>query len=279
MKQYRVAALLLAAGLAAQADETGDRLRALMEQHAPAIVQIKAVLKTELSRGGQSRERERRVDLLGVVVDPAGLVIVQARTFVSEESRKQTPLDIKVIFEGEEKEYSAFLAALDSKLGLAFLKVEDLGDRKAAAIDFSTTVDPALGDPLASVGRLPKGFDCRPYFQTARVCAEIQKPRHAWVLDGGAAGFGLPLFTHEGKLAGILSSLDGADGETGSSPFGFDRSMRVLLPGSVVQATIEQAKKQAVEVAAERAKQAAEAPKTGPDPANTAPEGAGEGGK
>jgi len=82
---------------------------------------------------------------------------------------KVIPTDIKVIFEQEDKEYTAFLAATDTKLDLAFLKIEGLGDRKLTAVDFAAAAVPTLGEQIVTVSRLRKGFDYAPYFETARI--------------------------------------------------------------------------------------------------------------
>lgn len=243
-----------------QADETADRLRALIDKHKASIVLVKAVIKTEMMRGGQSQDRENRGSMLGVVVDNEGLVMIQGRQFVNDNPNvKRTPIDLKIVFEGEEKEHNAFLAGLDSKLGLAFIKIEALGDHKVTPVDFSGAVDPVIGQQVASVGRLPKNFDFVPFFETARVSAEVTKPRRAWVIEGGLSTFGLPVFAIDGQIIGALSSVQGPEDEDGGGGGIFGRaSLRVILPGGAVKATIEQARKQAVEVAAERAKQAAE---------------------
>jgi len=71
----------------------------------------------------------------------------------------------KVVVEREEKEYEAFLAATDSKVKLAFLKIEDLGDRKLAAVDFGSPVDAAIGQTVVALGRQKKGYDYAPFVE------------------------------------------------------------------------------------------------------------------
>ncbi|MBI3268925.1 MAG: hypothetical protein HYZ53_07880 [Planctomycetes bacterium] len=273
------------------ADETGDRLKALLDKYAPSVVTVKLVLKTEMSMGGRSQDQESRMDMHGAVVDPEGLVMVSSLALSGDSlgemmggrgqglEMKITPTDIKVVFEREDKEYTAFLAATDSKLGLGFLKVEDLGDRKLAAVDFGSCASPGLGDMVAGVGRQKKGYDYAPYFESARVSGEIAKPRKAWMLDGSISGAGLPVFTGAGQVIGVLTTIsDGVkDEDDGGGGRGFGRMMRMLsgggmggggtsqfvLPGAVVKGLVAQAKTKAVEVAAERAKQKAEEAKDG----------------
>lgn len=261
MNRVALLALVFPALLAlspAHSEETADRLKVLIEKNASSIVQVKAIIKLESMRGGQSRDRERRVQMLGVVVDAEGLILVPSHQFASEgDTLKRTALDIKVIFNGEEKEYGAFVAALDSKLNLAFLKVEALADRKLQVIGFDGAAEPGIGQQVAAVGRLPKGFDFAPYFETGRINGLLAKPRKSWILEGDINGYGLPVFALDGQVLGILSTVASADEEEGGSGM-FTRQLRVVLPGALVKGVIDQAKKQAVEVAAERAKQAAE---------------------
>ncbi len=269
----------------ARADEVGDQLKSLLDKVGPSIVTVKLVLKTEMSMMGQSRDNEERTEVHGVVVDADGLVMINSTAISGDAlsemmgsegdfSMKMTPSDIKVVIEREEKEYVAFLAATDSKVGLAFLKIEDLGDRKLAAVDFSAATDPIIGQTVAAVGRQRKAYDYAPYFETARVNGEIAKPRKAWMMDGSISGFGLPVFTQGGQVVGVLTTIQARlrdDDEGAGGGMGFGRIMRMLsgggmggsgggfiLPGSIVKATIGQAKAKAVEVAAERAKQKAE---------------------
>jgi hypothetical protein len=191
---------------------------------------------------------------------------------------KITPTDIKVVIEREEKEYEAFLAATDSKVKLAFIKIEDLGDRKLAAVDFGSPVDVAIGQTVVGVGRQKKGYDYAPFVEWGRVTGEIAKPRKAWMVDGTISGVGLPAFTAGGQVIGALTNIsDGMkdDEDGGGGGMGLGRMMRFLrgggggggelfiLPGSVVKGLIGQAKAKAVEVAAERAKQKEEEKKEG----------------
>src|SRR5262249_47355173 len=154
-----------------------------------------------------------RMELQGVVVDKSGLVMVSSSAWspnrfaemMGEGSDNQegfgvkvTPTEFKVIFERDEKEYSAFLAATDTKLDLGFLKIEDPLDRTITPVDFGATTSPTVGQEVVSVSRLSKGYDYAPYFESARISGIIAKPRKAWMMDGSISGFGLPVFTPSG---------------------------------------------------------------------------------
>ncbi|MBI3268160.1 MAG: trypsin-like peptidase domain-containing protein [Planctomycetes bacterium] len=293
MKRLVLVALLAfalagASALPACADESGDQLTALVEKYAPTIVTVKLVLKTELSMGGQSRDNESRIDRHGVVVDAGGLVMLPSAGLAGDSGGdlaggggdvqlKITATDIKVIIGREDKEYGAFLAATDSKVGLAFLQLEDLADRKLTAIDFGTSADTSMGQWVAAVARQTKGYDYAPYFETARVSGDIEKPRKAWMVDGRLGGVGLPVFKLTGQVVGVLTMIPdttrleearasrGGGGRGGGRGFGgLAAGLRgggggeFILPGSVAKGLIAKAKEKAVEVGAERAKQKTE---------------------
>jgi hypothetical protein len=279
--------LTVLAGGRARADEEGNQLQAVLAKVAPSVATVRAVIKTE-DKGEQGQDQESRVALTGVVVSEDGLVMMTNLLFSPKRfwqlmgypassleayNVKVTPTAFKVTFGHEEKEYDAFLAATDANLDLAFVKVEGLGDRKLTPVDFSSSTPPTIGQKVVTVSRLEKGYDYAPYFQCSRVSGEVNKPRKAWMLDGTASGFGAPIFTLNGDVVGVLTTVvSGFKDESAAGGMGFSMMMRMLgggggmpggvfvLPGQTIKAVIDQAGKRAVEVAAERAKKAAEKP-------------------
>jgi hypothetical protein len=295
-----LALLLSAPVVPARADEESDQLKTLVAKSSPAIVTVKVVLKTEFKFGGQSQDTESRAELQGAVVSEDGLVMISNAAFATDRLRdlmgggadtagigfKITPTDFKIVVEREEKEYSAFLAATDTNLGLSFLKVEGLGDRKLPVVDFASSASPAPGQKLVSVSRLSKGYDYAPYFESARVSGEIARPRQAWMLDGTVSAIGLPVYTLSGETVGVLTTIaSGVKAENSGDMMGMGMLMRLLggggggaglmrlfvVPGANVTSVITQAKQRAVEVAAERAKAKAA------QPAKSTKSGAGSG--
>lgn len=280
--------------LPARADEEGDQIQKLLASQSPAVATVKIVVKTSFSGGGQSQDTESRQEIQGVVVTTDGLIMLSNSTFSSDRMKdlmgglagagggfdmKMTPTDFKVIFEKEDKEYKAFLAATDAVLGLAFIKVEDLGDRKLTPIDFTGTVTPVMGQKLVAISRLSKGYDYAPYYNSARLSGVIAKPRNAYLLDGSVSGLGLPVYTLTGEPVGVLTVLSvGGIKEDMEGAGGFSMLMRLfggggsgsspvhtfLIPNANVNTIITQAKQRAVEVAVERAKKKAAAPTPAP---------------
>lgn len=300
---YRVLLLGALVGLSvvalppARADQDADHLQALVQKVAPCIANVKIVVKMEMKMEGESENNESRMTAQGVVVDPDGLLALSSISFspgrlmemfgsMGESAGfKMTPTSFKVTFGGDVKEYDAFLAATDAKSGLAFVKIEGLGDKKLPAIDFGTSAVPALGQRVIAVSRLTKGYDFAPFFQTGRVSGEISKPQKAWMVDGSVGAIGLPVFSEAGEALGVLSIVaSGVKDDVGSDAgMGMSFMMRMfgggggspigsfILPAAMVKGLIDQAKVQAVTVAAERAKRAQAAPTKPATPPTTAP--------
>lgn len=264
----------------ARAQDEMAQLDGLITKYAPAIVTVKAVLKTESRMGGQAQES--RINLTGALVSPDGLVMISNTPFSpmramemmgmpaemqGEMGLKATPTSLKIVVGNEEKEYDGFLAATDTNLDLAFIKMDGLGDRTLPFVDFGMGTSALVGQKVAQVNRLGRGYDYAPFFQTARVNGEIAKPRTAWMLEGDVSTFGLPVFGMTGDVIGVLTTIPSGVKEQGDSEgIGMTMVMRMLgggggspmgsfvLPAAVVKALVEQAKVRAVEVAAERAK-------------------------
>jgi hypothetical protein len=275
-----VLSLLIAAACAlpAHADAEAARFAALLRDTAPAFVTVKVVTKTSMQRGGRSDDQESRVEVPGVVVDAGGLIMASIVPFAPERlmklfargaserlpQLKTVPNDIEVLFEQDEKEHRAFLAATDSNLGVVFLQLEEPAGLKLRAVDFSHPAVAALGDLVVAVSRLGKEYDSTAYFETTRISGEINRPRRAWVIDHGLPTLGLPIFSSAGGVLGILAIVDpGLEEADASADPSFSVVMSMLtggggvrffvVPAPAIAAVIDQARQQAAQKAAERA--------------------------
>lgn len=294
-----VMASLAPLAISAQADQPADQLKALIAKAGPSMVTVRAVVKMEYKGGGESQANDSRMTLQACVVSADGLVMVSNIPFSPKRlmdmmggdtpegfSMKMTPTSIKVSVPGDEKEYDAFLAATDTTLDLAFVKIENLGDKKLTPVDFGTATEAAVGQRVAMVSRLGKGYDYAPFVNTAAIAGEVSKPRKAWALDGNISQFGLPVYAVSGELIGVLTTVAGGVKDDGTSDaMGFAVISRLMggggsmaggvfvVPGSAVKGIVDQAVQKAVEVAAERAKNKdkAPAPTTPAKPKTTKP--------
>ena len=288
-----------ACALPAHGDTEATRFAALLRDTAPAFVTVKVVTKTSMQMGGKSADQESRVEVPGVVVDAGGLIMASIVPFAPERlmklfargaaekmpQLKTVPTDIEVLFEQDEKEHRAFVAATDSNLGVVFLQLEEPGGLKLRAVDFSHPAGAALGDLVVAVSRLGKEYDSTAYFETTRISGEITRPRRAWVIDHGLPTLGLPVFSPAGGVLGILAMVDPglaeADSSTDTSSFSMAMSMLTggggvrffVVPAPAVAAVIDQARQQAAQKAAERAAAKQAAPRPSPPSPPSPPPG------
>jgi hypothetical protein len=252
-----LATTLLASAPVSTADEPVKFEPAkFVEAKAPSVVTVKSVLKIGDSESNNERS--------GCVVDAQGVVMIQnwmSTRFRNPSAFKLAPTKIRVIFDGDEKEYDAVLGATDSKLGLAFVRVKDLAGKKVTAVDFSAGVEVKLGEELAGVIRTDQGFDYAPYYGTTRVVGQVTKPRSMWIVTGFLPQ-GHPLYTTDGRAAGVVVTQSGTTDDAGSRVF--------LLPTKAVTGVIAQAvkacEKALEEAKAQEAEAAAEAGMTEPTP-------------
>ena len=202
-----------------------------LQAKVATVVAVKAVLKAS----GGGGDREFNVETIGVVVDPSGVVMMQNWFGGQRGSGKVTPVSIRILFDGDEKEYDAILGAMDSKLGLAFVKVKDLAGKKIASVDFSDGAETSLGDEVFGVYRMEEGFDYAPYYFTGKLVGQVTKPRTMWFCTAASAQYvGHPMYTPEGKVAGVVIRQSGNSEES--------RISRVfLLPVKSVVGVVGQA--------------------------------------
>ena len=152
MQSKSIALMIVLVALARPAGaQQADALAALLERTAPSIVTVQVVIKTEVMMMGQAQNEETRTDLQGVVVDGSGLVMISNAEISADRMKdalsgipsaammdfKVTPTGFKVVFGNEQEEHPAFLVAKDTKLDLAFVQVEDLGDRELVPVGFA----------------------------------------------------------------------------------------------------------------------------------------------
>jgi hypothetical protein len=251
----------------------------LVERYAPAVVSLGVTLRTEMEGTGGSPE-ETTAEISGIVVDPSGLILCWNSNFSagrmaelfgdfgSTARMKVQPTEIKVRIGGNDPELPAFLAASDSDLDLAFVQLEEKPAQPLVAVDFARPGKVALGDALAAVSRLSSAFGHAPYFDVVRVTGEVKKPRAGWILGGGnATAVGMPYFAADGAPAGVLVTvlsrsksattpnptklmadlLSLGRGQSEAGPLGL-----FLIPAERVRPVVEQAKKRAAELLAER---------------------------
>lgn len=272
--------LALLGGLQPLPAQDAGQYRSVLDRSIGSIATVKAVIKTSMKFGGQGRDMESRMEIQGIVVSADGLLMLSNLPFSPEKlmsmmgggggddgerrfGMKVTPTDFKVVFGREDKEYSAYLVATDTKLDLAFIKIEKLEGRNLVPVSFTNAPTASIGQAILMVSRLAKGYDYAPYFASARISGEIRKPRKAWMIDTQAVAPAMPIYTTGGQVIGITAMVESGVKEDSESNFmsslsqSGDAGRVFVVPATVVQGVLEQAKIRAVTVAQQRAQQKA----------------------
>lgn len=216
----------------------------LIETKAAPVVSVKFVLRVKVSRDGQMLmpETDNNGSASGVVVDASGLVMLQASAFnpslrFGRRNRMMqgidvsaVPSNIRVIFPGDTREYPAVLGAKDSKLGLAFVLIKDLGEKKVPVVNMEQVTEPQVGQVLYGISRLEQGFDYAPMCTRVEVTGSVTKPRSLWIVRDAGGLVGMPLFDAAGAVAGVVIRQEGVGEDAGTRPF--------LLPLKVARPTV-----------------------------------------
>lgn len=200
----------------------------LVAKRAPALVTVRFLLKLSL---GQMGEQESDTEIMGVMVEPSGLVLcsntqiggipplmkrMMAR-FGGDFSA--TPTDIKVLVGDDQEGVEAELMARDSELDLAWVRIKD-AKREYSHIDFGQAGIPKLGDRLLTVQRTGKHFDRVAVVDEGRIGGSTHKPRDLLVGSGGIGGaFGVPVFDVAGEVVGV-TILQLPEEDTDANPIG-----------------------------------------------------------
>lgn len=273
-------------------------LAPVLERWAPSIVTVKVVLEAEINSMGEVHREESREELQGSIVDPSGIVMVSNTPLSTDRFEemwsamgegppegfevKLTPQDITVVVGTDGEELPAFLVARDTVLDLAFLQMESLGDRKLAVVAFDAGERPPIGEEVACVVRLNRGFGYAPYVETGRIAGFVSKPREAWLVDGSVASLGLPVFDHGGRILGAFVSLSSGIGNESSGNMGGMMGMlspgarmnssvgTFIVPARAVNALVVQVRERAARMIAERKAQEATGKPVEPTPGESA---------
>lgn len=185
---------------------------------AEAIVTVAFVLRIKIEGSGD-RDIESEADCLMIAAD--GLVLcsnTELGGYVSmlgrmigggRVSASGTPSDIKVRSGDQTEGAPARLVTRDSERDLAWLQIEaPAGDAPRPALPFLDLEAPtdglSLGDRFLVLRRMHRFFDRATVVVEGTVGAVIDKPRQLVVPAVPLElGFGLPVFTETGALAGV----------------------------------------------------------------------------
>jgi S1-C subfamily serine protease len=205
---------------------------ALITAVAPAIVEIRFTASVTFSMMGQSGVHSDSGQTAGTMIDSSGLVLtsdsntggVQSpvvatiRRMIPDIELKVELEELRVLLSDGADELPAVLVARDSRNDLAWVQIVDVGERKLATVDLGKGRDPRVGERVASIARLGRGFDYAPYIAKGRVTSVNELPRRHWNLASDAEEPGLLQFALTGEPVGLLSYLAAAEGTDAELP-------------------------------------------------------------
>lgn len=190
--------VLIASAHAFAADIDPKVARDLYDKVTPSLVVVQYTYDGELGR--------RDIDGAGLVVSDQGLVIC-SMTLTPNSIPDEQLKDFKLIIPGdEETELDATFLGRDERSGLSFVQAKDAGKGKWTPVKFDADAPaPHVGDPLVSVGLLPKSAGYKSYLMQARVSAELRGPTPQVLVSGeGLTAVGSPVFDASGRAVGIV---------------------------------------------------------------------------
>jgi hypothetical protein len=261
---------------AAAADPVAAAYRMLAEKVGPALVSVKFTMKIE----GMGDDAGRESETNGVLVDPAGLVLVSNAKIGGMAARMgmtANPTDIKV-FQGDDAEgLKGRVIARDTELDLAWIQIDDdkAKGKTFPAVDPAAGTMPAVGDKIMVVDRMGKFFDNAVVIEEARVGGLTTKPRKLIIPSGMSdrrafSALGMPMFAADGRMIGVsIIQMPGKEDMEGGGEMGEGNAAIAILPASEVAKATARGKE-----AAAKAPAAAEGEKKDDAPADAPTDGA-----
>ncbi len=252
MNRVMVGLLLLvgfaSASVAGAAEKT--EYEKLIADQSAAFVTVKFMLKMEGGYGDDEDESE----ITGVMIEPEGLVLCSngalggSRFFRRMGSIR--PTDIKVLIGDDTEGLPAKLVARDSELDLAWVRLDQPGEKPFPHIDLSKAANPSVGHRLLTLRRMGKFFDRAFVASDGKVCGKVRKPREMYVPGGGLeVERGMPVFAEDGRVVGVVVSQmpDAEEMQGGYRALmlsgGRDMFSSMILPAAEVLKATERAKK------------------------------------
>jgi serine protease Do len=193
-----VSTIVLITALLAPACPGADAQK-LTGEVAPSLVIVQYIFQNELGR------HELRTS--GIVVGEDGLVMTPMTMFpivLPDDQMKE----FKILVPRENadpQELDAIFQGRDQRTNTAFIKTKESQHWKAMKFEEQPV---KIGDPIYSVGLLPKPLNYKSYFVEGSVSASLNADvPQVLVTGGGLATPGSPVFDNEGRAVGIVSSL------------------------------------------------------------------------
>lgn len=188
---------------AASATVAPEVAQQLYGRVSPSLVVVQYVFQNPLGR--------MELSGAGVVVGEDGLLMASITLFPLQFPDDEMK-DFKILVpreDGEPTELDAVFQGRDERTNLAFLKTKEPQHWKPIQFQEQKV---NIGEPILSIGMLPKGANYKTYFVEGAVSALLRgEIPQVLVTGGGLAAMGAPAFTADGKAVGLV-------GPNGTSP-------------------------------------------------------------
>jgi hypothetical protein len=226
---------------AARPDDAADYQK-LIDDYAGTIVTVKFVLKID----GGGGEGDHETETVGVMIDAKGIVLCSSiktggfAGMMGGGGPTVTPTDVKVLVGDDTEGKKATMLTRDSELDLAWIKIDEPGDKPYKHVDLSGAVVASIGQRVFAVDRMGKFFDRATVISEGRIRGITEKPRRLFVpTDALVSDLGLPVFTVDGKIVGvtIVQFPDPESVGTGGGADGQGARAMVLPADEVAKAT------------------------------------------
>lgn len=194
-----LAVLMLAAGIA-RAGVGSEVAQKLYDQVTPSLVAVQFTWESELGR--------RELVGAGVVINEDGVVAAPLSVLnpaIPDSQMKEFKVIVPRVDTNDEELDATFLGR-DERSGLGFVQIKEKDNkkRKWTPITFEDA-GVKIGEPIYSVGILPKGAGYRSYFMEGAVSAKLRgEVQMVLVTNGGLCGPGSPVFNAAGKAIGLV---------------------------------------------------------------------------
>lgn len=172
----------------------------IYDQATPSLVAVQYMFRNEL--------RPTELISAGVIVSEDGLVMAPLAIFSAAIPDEQMK-DFKIIVpkaDADEEEIDAVFLGRDERNNVAFLRTKTKQNWKA--IKF---VDKAadIGQPVVSVGLLPKVAGYKSYLAESVVSAHLRGDVPTVLVSGGMAAMGAVVFNADGEAIGLVQGQQG----------------------------------------------------------------------
>lgn len=200
----RAASLSVAVSLALAAFVPAQTLPATQPTDGLAAVKASLVV-VQFTYTGEVGKRDFLAQ--GIVVRDDGLIIVPA-DFTPRTVPDEQMGDFKIIIPGDdETEIEATFLGRDDRYGISFVMPKKDTHKWTPLKFVGQPLTP--GEPLRSVGLLPKSAGYTAYELLSRVAAKLRGPTPQVLVDGGLGGVGSPVLNAAGEAVGYVYNQGG----------------------------------------------------------------------